>query len=373
MCLQMFIAFANLKYFFIFTIAILMHENVAQNRRNKLLNVLINNYKNEQIGIHSKWKAFDTKPGSFKVNRYDHLSYNHRGLKSYNSANIIQDQKEEIKLQNLKPKSHQNKVKIAESNNGNLKDKKFNDTEKNLNIKFVNDDIKEYVDYRRDVPLIWVMGPPRSGTSLLRVMLDAHKDVRCNEEIPLINRLFNLHRDLFQNGGEGAAMGKLEEANINMDVLYNAMGAYILTIASQHGDPAKWICSAEPQLMVHGEKLLRMFPHSKFLLVVRDGRAVVQSISNRRIGHPALSINPLFHRANLHRWSEMVSEMVDVCNVLGSDICLKVKYERLVLQPTVQMKEILTWLGVPFDHSVLQHEKTIGQPSGTKLSGSVGI
>ena len=36
--------------------------------------------------------------------------------------------------------------------------------------------------YDRSMPLIFVGGMPRSGTTLMRAMLDAHPDVRCGEE-----------------------------------------------------------------------------------------------------------------------------------------------------------------------------------------------
>lgn len=44
------------------------------------------------------------------------------------------------------------------------------------------------VKYNTDMPLIFVGGMPRSGTTLIRVLLDAHPDVRCGEETRIIPR-----------------------------------------------------------------------------------------------------------------------------------------------------------------------------------------
>merc|ERR1719476_510620 len=44
-------------------------------------------------------------------------------------------------------------------------------------------------EYDRQSPLIFIGGVPRSGTTLMRAMLDAHPDVRCGEEtrvVPLL-------------------------------------------------------------------------------------------------------------------------------------------------------------------------------------------
>jgi len=44
--------------------------------------------------------------------------------------------------------------------------------------KFITDaDMKVYT-YDRNMPLIFIGGVPRSGTTLMRAMLDAHPDVR---------------------------------------------------------------------------------------------------------------------------------------------------------------------------------------------------
>ena len=50
----------------------------------------------------------------------------------------------------------------------------------------------EQVYYRRDLPLIWIGGVPRSGTALVRAMLDAHYDVRCGEETRVIPRILGM-------------------------------------------------------------------------------------------------------------------------------------------------------------------------------------
>ena len=44
----------------------------------------------------------------------------------------------------------------------------------------------------RNMPLIFIGGVPRSGTTLARAMLDAHPLVRCGEETRVIPRILSL-------------------------------------------------------------------------------------------------------------------------------------------------------------------------------------
>ena len=58
-----------------------------------------------------------------------------------------------------------------------------------LHSNYNYDSPSDLVYYKKDIPLIWIGGVPRSGTTLMRAMLDAHKDVRCGEETRVIPRI----------------------------------------------------------------------------------------------------------------------------------------------------------------------------------------
>ena len=147
---------------------------------------------------------------------------------------------------------------------------------------------KVYEEPRRDhvdryTPFIFVGGFPRSGTTLMRAMLDAHPDIRCGQETRVIPKiLLNIPRML--NVFSEAETTRREEAGVTQDLLDSAVAALIAEIIAKHGDPAPRLCNKDPLTFRNLSYLARLFPKAKFIFMIRDGRAVLNSIIERKIG-----------------------------------------------------------------------------------------
>lgn len=63
-----------------------------------------------------------------------------------------------------------------------------------------------------------------------------------------------------------------------------------------------------------------------------------------------------------------MSAMYSQCISLGPDICMPIHYEQLVLQPKPWMENVLNFLNVPWNESVLHHEKLVDKPGGISIS-----
>lgn len=50
----------------------------------------------------------------------------------------------------------------------------------------------EIYEYDRNSPIVFIGGVPRSGTTLMRAMLDAHPEVRCGEETRVVPRILQV-------------------------------------------------------------------------------------------------------------------------------------------------------------------------------------
>ncbi|XP_015790257.1 protein-tyrosine sulfotransferase 1 [Tetranychus urticae] len=215
----------------------------------------------------------------------------------------------------------------------------------------------------RSIPLIFIGGMPRSGTTLLRVILDAHPDVRCGEETRVIPRLLGYRAQWMKSPFESR---RLQEAGITPEVLDSAISAFILEVVGKHGPPAQRLCNKDPFTLRSAVYLKKLFPNSKFIFMIRDGRAVVHSIITRKVTISGFDLSD--YRQCMTKWNSAMQAMHNQCETLGPSYCLPVYYEQMVLKPELWLRKILEFLDVPWNDSVLNHEKLIDKPGGISLS-----
>ena len=206
--------------------------------------------------------------------------------------------------------------------------------------------IKKESSLKKTPPIVFVGGSPRSGTTLMRVMLDAHPMVRCGEETRIIPRFI----------GYMGTILELEESK--NEAINAANGAYIYEIIKRHGRNASYLCTKDPTTLEYSEYLASLFPNAKFLLMIRDARATVHSVDSRYINSGGYQIKNL--RENFLNWNNLIEKMYSQCVSIGSDRCLPVYYEQLVLHPERELRKILAFLNLPWNDNVLNHEKYIG-------------
>lgn len=217
--------------------------------------------------------------------------------------------------------------------------------------------------YDRYMPLIFIGGMPRSGTTLMRAMLDAHPDVRCGQETRVIPRILQMKMHWSKSEKENL---RLTEAGISKDVIDSAIAAFCLEIIARHAEPAPRLCNKDPLILKMGSYMLELFPNAKFIFMIRDGRATVHSIISRKV--TITGFNLTSYRQSLIRWNHAISAMYGQCREIGPERCLMVPYEQLVLHPRHWMKKVLNFLDVPWNESVMHHEEYINKPGGVLLS-----
>uniref|UniRef100_A0A3B3SLL3 Protein-tyrosine sulfotransferase n=1 Tax=Paramormyrops kingsleyae TaxID=1676925 RepID=A0A3B3SLL3_9TELE len=221
--------------------------------------------------------------------------------------------------------------------------------------------------YNKDMPLIFIGGVPRSGTTLMRAMLDAHPDVRCGEETRVIPRILAMKQMWSRSGREKM---RLDEAGVTDEVLDSAMQAFLLEIIVKHGEPATYLCNKDPFALKSLNYLAKIFPHAKFILMIRDGRASVHSMISRKVTIAGFDLGS--YRDCLTKWNRAIETMYTQC-LEAADKCLPMHYEQLVLHPEKWMRTLLRFLDIPWNDAVLHHEELIGKAGGVSLSKSQSL
>ncbi|EPY81336.1 tyrosylprotein sulfotransferase 2-like protein [Camelus ferus] len=214
--------------------------------------------------------------------------------------------------------------------------------------------------YGKAMLLIFVGVVPRSGTTLMRATLDAHPEVRCGEETCNIPRVLAMRQAWSQSGREKL---RLDEVGVTDEVLDAAMQAFILGVIAKHGEPASVLCNNDPFTLKSSVYLSRLFPNSKFLLMVRDGWASMPSMITRKTTIAGFELSS--YRYCLTKWNKAIEVMYAQCMEVGKDKCLPVYYEQLVLHLRRSLKLILS---IAWSDAVLHHEDLIGKPGGVSLS-----
>ena len=226
---------------------------------------------------------------------------------------------------------------------------------------WIRSNVKSGRQFDSRKPLIFIGGFPGSGTTLMRVLLDSHPDIRCGQETRIIPKL--LQNILPRTKLEAA---RLNDAGVTREVLDSAVAAFLVETISRHGSPANRLCNKDPLLFRHLGYVAELFPKAKFILMVRDGRAVVNSIKKR--GVTIAGLDTRNYPGLLRRWSKTVLQMDAQCTQLGPSRCIRVTYEELVSRPAHCMREVLTFLDVKWDEAVLHHERLLRSPGQVPLS-----
>lgn len=180
---------------------------------------------------------------------------------------------------------------------------------------------------------VFLLGTQRSGTTLLSRILSAHSQLYIQNEIPLTN-VFN---------------PPLDKEKVVDRIVQKIDELHAISIPEMVGQGTLWGLK-EPYLTFHLDSLRSLFPDSKFLLIVRDPRAVAISYIDNKWG---LGTN-CFTAAE--RWNDEVRLQWDFTQQDDIDR-LVLKFEDLVADTRSQLEKICDFLEIGFDEKMLEYHR----------------
>ncbi len=217
---------------------------------------------------------------------------------------------------------------------------------------------------------VFIGGAGRSGTTLLRAMLDAHPRIACGPELKLVPAICSL-RDQWWS-----AMGHdLLAAGLNESKLDAAVRSFVTTLLEgMVSDPSEVrIAEKTPHNLLHMSMLGRLYPRARFVHVVRDGRAVAASLVRQAWKDPSTG-EPVWYckdpASGARYWSQVVQTIREQSAQVPGRY-LELRYEDLVRQPRVTMARLLAFLGEAWHEDVLSHHDQVRVSSLESSSAAV--
>jgi len=126
---------------------------------------------------------------------------------------------------------------------------------------------------------IFVVGCPRSGTSALGHSLGRHRDTWIGPESDFFCDFISHLKAIHAAGTQRAAFHWLSHQEVDFPEFLSFMGAGINAMFSDRANHKRWI-EQTPAYTMYLPEVAAMFPDSRFLHIVRDGRKVVVSMTH---------------------------------------------------------------------------------------------
>lgn len=239
-------------------------------------------------------------------------------------------------------------------------------------LKSESNDDKIKPDFRHQVkqlnyfllqPTIFIGGSMSSGTSLVRSILDVHPSVKCGPETKFINILLDYLKTVYTT--DRNSLNFMKAAGIKNDTLDKSIGLAVYYVMLMNVERnVERLCNKETSNRRHINFFKNVFPNSKFILVIRDGREVAFSFVKRLGGK--ITFKRFFNI--LKKWNNDNIDSYNQCVMTGKDYCMILRYESLVKNPEIQIRKMINFLGVEWNNRVLNHEKYV--QSEVKMSKS---
>ncbi len=217
---------------------------------------------------------------------------------------------------------------------------------------------------------IFIVGCPRSGTTLLRTMLNVHSEISIPPESDFLVKLFPRWRkkkidkeslveelldDLYSNdkfpqwGLEREYLKKKLVRKIPFDY-----SRFVDEVYSSFLTGKVW-GDKNPQYIYETGKIGKLFPGARFIHIIRDGRAVFAShlkANKLKRGQGMLKKFPNDPYLSFLSWKRALEKGE---KLRGKDNYLEIRYEELVFSPKETLAKVCRFLGLDFEAGMIRY------------------
>jgi hypothetical protein len=224
-------------------------------------------------------------------------------------------------------------------------------------------------------PFVFIVGCPRSGTTLLQRIVNAHPQVAITPETQWLPRYFTNQVGLTPDGRVTPALlphllehGRFPQLGISREQLEGLLGKgapvsyarFVSGIFDLYGQARgrRLVGDKTPGYVRKIRTLHGLWPAAKFVHLIRDGRDVcLSALDWRRKSdrladlYPTWADEPVVTAALW--WAEHVRRGRKQGQPLGAGLYYELRYEALVHHPARECAKLCAFLGIPYDERML--------------------
>lgn len=198
---------------------------------------------------------------------------------------------------------------------------------------------------KRSAP-VFLVGFPRSGTTLLDTMLMGHPNVVVMEERPVLARV---EKEI----GGFEAIADLDERGVRkaQDAYFSAAGDYV-----DLRDDAV-LLDKSPLTLNRAALVHRMFPNARFILALRHPADVVLScfVTGFRLNASMANFLKLDTTAEFY---DLTFRAWENANALLPLTVYPIRYEQVIEDPEAVLRPVVEAIGLPWHPNMLDHQRT---------------
>lgn len=258
----------------------------------------------------------------------------------------------------------------------------------------------------KDIPIFFILGRPRSGTTLLTTLFNAHPNVRIAPEFPIMLFLYQRFKrvktwdepairsfvdhafyfskttKINQRRVENlridkdfiiSEMLKYKQEDITIQLLLKSINYYAFSIYSK--GTTKIIGDKNPVYSIYANRFRKIFPEAKFICIIRDHRDTY--ISMRSLAEKEVAVEAPSVPLQVSRWRYFV-QLFHNCKRRFPEKFYILRYEDLVTDQEKTFRSLCEFLGIEYTATVFEYYKkkditlqTYGNPTWEKFHSNL--
>ena len=207
------------------------------------------------------------------------------------------------------------------------------------------------------MPAVFLLSAPRSGSTLLRYILDTHSRIASPGEILLARLCFDLDLVLSRTLGVGLPPTRATADRLAAETRRVVSG---LMEAYARGKGKDVWCDKSPRNLEYLASLRKTFPDARYVCLYRNGPDTVRSMLNASQQGFMLELAPYAARnpnnlvaAMIDAWCDYSGKMLDLEAELP-ERTFRIRYEDVVLRSEATLRPLFEFLGVGWEPQVLE-------------------